>query len=326
MESKYLVSVIIPVHNTELYLKKCVESVRNQTLKEIEIILVDNLSTDKSSELCDEYAALDERIKVLHLPVADVSMARNEGIKMASAPFLGFIDSDDFIKPTMYSDMLNEMSDNSVGVVYCNYCLAYEDNHVESVYSDTGSICVRSSKDVQRDIINEKVSSSPCTKLFRKDLYKFHTFPTGVFFEDHATIYRWMGECDKIVWIDKSYYFYYQRSNSTCHTINAMKRYHYFLAEYARLEYVREKHLFEGQELYDATDLIVENSLWHLNLFLGNSESKLYPDYMKDMRKKIKAWLFLSKDDLTYRNYKRIRKIVYFWWLYCRIHSSKKHE
>ena len=97
MENNYLISVIVPVHNTVNYLRKCIESIRNQSLENIEIILVDNLSTDGSSEVCDEYASMDTRVKVIHLSVANASVARNAGIDMASAPYIGFIDSDDYI-------------------------------------------------------------------------------------------------------------------------------------------------------------------------------------------------------------------------------------
>ena len=90
MENSYLVSVVIPVHNTAPYLHKCVESVRNQSLKEIEIILVENMSTDNSAEICDEYAKMDSRIKVLHLSVAGLCVARNAGIDVATAPYIGF--------------------------------------------------------------------------------------------------------------------------------------------------------------------------------------------------------------------------------------------
>ena len=106
MESQYSVSVIIPVHNTAPYLRRCIESVRNQTLKDIEIILVDNLSTDDSPSICDEYANIDSRVRVLHLDEAGLSIARNAGIEIATAPYIGFIDSDDYIEPTMYENML----------------------------------------------------------------------------------------------------------------------------------------------------------------------------------------------------------------------------
>ena len=110
MESNYLVSVIIPVHNTAPYLHKCVESVRNQSLKEIEIILVENMSIDNSAEICDEYAKIDSRIKVIHLPIAGLCIARNAGIDAATAPYIGFVDSDDYVKQNYISTYANEIN------------------------------------------------------------------------------------------------------------------------------------------------------------------------------------------------------------------------
>lgn len=110
MENNYLISVIVPVHNTVNYLRKCIESIRNQSLENIEIILVDNLSTDGSSEVCDEYASMDTRVKVIHLSVANASVARNAGIDVASAPYIGFIDSDDYIDANMYEELLAAIS------------------------------------------------------------------------------------------------------------------------------------------------------------------------------------------------------------------------
>lgn len=105
-ECQYRVSVIIPVHNTAPYLKRCIESVRSQLLKDIEIILVDNKSEDTSSDICDEYGRIDNRIKVIHLLEAGASIARNAGLKIASAPYIGFVDSDDCINERMYMDLL----------------------------------------------------------------------------------------------------------------------------------------------------------------------------------------------------------------------------
>ena len=96
------VSVIVPVHNTAPWLDRCVESVRAQTLRDIEIILVENRSTDASPELCDAYPAADARIRVLHLAEAGLSRARNAGLAVATAPYVGFVDSDDYIEPDMF--------------------------------------------------------------------------------------------------------------------------------------------------------------------------------------------------------------------------------
>ena len=109
VENKCLVSIIVPVHNTADYLHKCIESLRSQTLQQIEIILVDNLSVDGSSEICDEYAKIDKRIKVLHLSIAGLSIARNAGMRIASAPYIGFVDSDDYVEPAMFEKMLDAM-------------------------------------------------------------------------------------------------------------------------------------------------------------------------------------------------------------------------
>ena len=323
-ESKYLISVIIPVHNTAAYLKRCVESVRSQTLEKIEIILVDNLSVDDSPRLCDEYALIDERIKVLHLSEAGLSIARNAGIEVATAPYIGFVDSDDYIEPSMYADMLDAMQHNSVSVAYCNYCLEYDGGRKKQVYPDEGGLHIRSSKDVQRDIICEKVSSSACTKLFERSFFTSYRFPVGVFFEDHATIYYWLESCDKIAWIDQSYYHYIQRSDSICHTIGAEKNYHFFLAEYPRLDYVRKNLLCDGQDPDRMINLIVRNCLGFFNDFLKSPDAKLYPTYMKDMKRKLANWLDLSSDELDPKYYKRLRKIAHFWWLYYWTHSSKK--
>lgn len=323
MKSQYLASVIIPVHNTAQYLRRCIESVRNQTLSNIEIILVDNLSVDDSPFICDEYAQKDARIKVLHLNEAGLSIARNAGIEIATAPYIGFIDSDDYIEPTMYEDMLSAMKEYNIGVAYCNFCFEYEDGRIEHIYSDTNQIYIRSNRDVQRDIIFEKVSSSSCTKIFDRRFFESHRFPVGMFFEDHATIYRWIDAYDKILWIDRSYYHYLQRGDSICHTIDSLKRYHYFLAEYERLEFVETNSIFGMDQLFKARNFIIRNCILHLNEYIKEGGIiRAFSSQVVEMRKKMKKWLRYSKSDLTKKNYKRIKKISYFWLLYYITHRS----
>ena len=113
-----MVSIIVPVHNTADYLHKCIESLRSQTLQQVEIILVDNLSVDGSSEICDEYAKTDKRIKVLHLSIAGLSIARNAGMRIASAPYIGFVDSDDYVEPAMF-----EKNVRCNGTKWCGNCI-----------------------------------------------------------------------------------------------------------------------------------------------------------------------------------------------------------
>lgn len=321
-----LVSIIIPVHNTVSYLKRCVESVRNQSLENIEIILVDNLSTDGSSELCDEYAQIDSRIKVLHLSQSGPSIARNAGIEVASAPFIGFVDSDDHIAPTMYCELYDALSASKAGVAYCNFCYEYEDTHCEHPYQNSGNTFLRSTDDVLREIMLGVVSSSACTKLFRRELFDSLRFPEGVFFEDHLITHQWIAMCHQVVWVDKMFYFYYQRATSTCHNIDPIKRYHYFLADYARLAFIKERSLFSGEGLFEANSLIVRNCLMHFREVLLMVELQYFHEPINEMRIKIKELASFSKQEIQGKLYSRIRKISYFWFVYYFFHFSFKRK
>ena len=176
MNSLYSVSVIIPVHNTAPYLERCVESVRNQTLKNIEIILVENKSQDNSPVLCDEYARRDPRIKVLHLSIAGLSIARNAGLKIASALYVGFIDSDDHISSTMYEEMVGALVRNQADMTYCNFCYEYPDMHTDSPYPNSGEVHLCSQREVLKEMMQEKMSCSACTKLFKRELFDSFLF------------------------------------------------------------------------------------------------------------------------------------------------------
>lgn len=315
-EYQYRVSVIIPVHNTASYLKRCVESVRNQLLKDIEIILVDNKSEDESPLLCDEYAKIDTRIKVLHLSEAGLSIARNAGIKVASAPYVGFIDSDDRINERMYMDLLHGIEAYHADVSYCNFCYEFEDGRIEHVYPNSGSIVERMSKEVVEDIISEKISSSSCTKLFKKDMFDSLLFPEGFFWEDHAIIYRLIAQSNKVVWVDRDYYFYLQREGSICHTIDLVKQYHFFLAEYPRLEFVKKNNLFTEEERTKIIFQIVQTCFCRFTDFMKDAKLIKNRKQIKDMRTKMKQWLYLSPDEIDGWVYRRVKKITNSW-LYC---------
>ncbi|MDD3036339.1 glycosyltransferase family 2 protein [Bacteroides sp.] len=310
---QYVVSIIIPVHNTAPYLKRCVESVRHQLLKDIEIILVDNKSEDMSPAMCDEYAKIDSRIKVLHLSEAGLSIARNAGIKVATAPYVGFVDSDDYIDERMYLDLLCGIETYHADVAYCTFCYEYTDGRIEHLYTNSGNIIERTSKEVVEDIISEKISSSSCTKLFKKELFDFLLFPEGVFWEDHAMIYQLIAQCNKVVWVDRDYYFYLQREGSICHTVDKVKQYHFFLAEYPRLEFIKKNGLFAGEERAKVVHQIVQTCFCRFTDFM--KDAKLIGDRkaIKDMRTKMKRWLDLSSDEIDRWVYRRVRKITYMW-------------
>lgn len=142
MDKKPMVSVIVPIYNVEAYLKRCVDSILNQTYKNLEIILVDDGSPDKCPEICDEYAKSDKRIKVIHKQNAGVSAARNDGLAIAQGDLIGFVDPDDCIHPSMYEEMVNYLVSQDCDLVSCGFSEFSEDDihsdiDLSSYYKET---------------------------------------------------------------------------------------------------------------------------------------------------------------------------------------------
>ena len=127
------VSVIVPVYNSEKYLNRCVDSILNQTYRSIELILVDDGSPDNSGRICDEYAEKDSRVRVIHKANAGVSAARNSGLEVASGDYATFVDSDDYIEPDMYSDMMEKVNQYNCDVVMCDCVKDFPDR--SEIYS-----------------------------------------------------------------------------------------------------------------------------------------------------------------------------------------------
>ena len=326
MENNYLISVIIPVHNTAGYLRKCVESVRNQSLKSIEIILVENLSSDNSAEICDEYVRLDKRIRVLHLQEAGLSIARNAGLKIAYAPYVGFIDSDDFVEPTMFQEMLDALVNYEADFVYCNYVFDYEGKESIYPFRDSGLVEIYPLRDFLRDMMWEKISCSFCTKLFRKDFFDTHEFPVGRLYEDRLVMHEWVLACNRIVWLDKSFYHYVERFDSICHTIVPINRYHFFLSQYERLEFINQHSLFEGKELYDVRTMIIRICLSIFKEIMLRVKPSDFREPFEDMRQKFKKILSLKEGEIDVRCRKRMKGIVYNWPIYNLIHFAFKRK
>ena len=324
MESNYLVSVIIPVHNTAPYLHKCVESVRNQSLKEIEIILVENMSIDNSAEICDEYAKIDSRIKVIHLPIAGLCIARNAGIDAATAPYIGFVDSDDYIGTDMFKDLVEAMTENDADLTFCNYCYEYEDGHIELLAPNSGNniLCVK--EELLRDFMWERKSCAVWIRLFKRELFTSLRFPEGFVYEDRRNMPRWIMMCDRIVWVDKTYYYYVERANSICHTISPENRYHYILSCFIWLDFIHEQALFSGRELVDVQTVILRNALMQFKQALQRVRPKNFKNEIDEIRKGFKHLLTFPKNEFDVRVYKRIRNIAYYWPIYYCVHFAFK--
>jgi len=209
-DTNALISVIIPVYNVEQYLRQCIDSVINQTYKNLEIILIDDASTDNCGKICDEYALKNNRIIVIHKQNEGVSSARNVGLKIAKGDYIGFVDSDDYIEPDMYEELYNTAMKTNTKLVVCNYLRGNQNNWI-----------------VNGDFPNKHILTIPetysylykCenvyTKLFNKDIIKNIFFDENIAFgEDRLFYMEAYKRVDKVGCLPSAKYYYRKTINS----------------------------------------------------------------------------------------------------------------
>lgn len=211
-----LISVIVPVYNSELYLERCVDSIISQTYQKLEIILVDDGSTDSSGEICDAYGKEDIRVKVVHKENGGAATSRNRGLEIAGGQYIGFVDSDDYIAIDMYESMYKYLNEDT-DIVTCGRSLVYPP---KSSGLKRNIFCAIQATKYNRDqAICELLKGTVfaygvCEKLYRKELFNNITFPNGKSSEDLPVTYSLFKKCRNIVNIGEAKYFVFQRSNS----------------------------------------------------------------------------------------------------------------
>ena len=218
------VSVIVPVYNVKEYLRACVDSIIAQTYKDLEIILVDDGSTDGSGDICDLYAELDDRVIVRHKDNGGLSSARNAGIEISSGEYLAFVDSDDQVHPQFIETLYFVCEKKICPVAICKICTAAEWNAIAS--REELSVNVKTSKEVinafyGKDHIRITVAWN---KLYRRDIIGEIRFPEGKIHEDEYTTVKYLYRAGQIAWIDEGLYCYTQRENSITNQEFSMKR------------------------------------------------------------------------------------------------------
>ena len=216
------VSVIIPVYNTEKYLRRCMESLVNQTLKEVEILLVDDGSTDNSLSIMLEYEnRYPEKVKVYTKENGGQATARNLGIQRSRGKYIGFVDSDDYVDVVMYETMYRVAEENQCDMVECHYRYLCEEGKRTKEYRARGYI--RQYKNQRDMFINAQVS--PCNKLFRREvlMHEGVDFPEGFIYEDTAFYIKSIPFIKKEIHINEHFYYYFLRGGSTMNANRSRK-------------------------------------------------------------------------------------------------------
>lgn len=200
------ISIIVPVYNVESYLRKCVDSILAQSFQDYELILVDDGSTDRSPVICDEYGATDKRIKVVHKKNGGLSDARNVGIRLATAPFLGFIDSDDYIAEDMYKQLYFDIIDGHADLAICGIYDVYAGRSPRKLPVIKG---VFSPEQALKMILDAKlISVHAVNKLYKKQLFSKVRYPVDSITEDAAVIIPILRACDKVAVNTRQQYYY----------------------------------------------------------------------------------------------------------------------
>ena len=218
---KALISVIIPVYNVAPYLRRCVESVLCQTHRRLQVILVDDGSTDGSGILCDDIATQDERVEVIHQPNSGVSAARNAGMSVARGEYIGFVDSDDYLMPDMYSYLLSGINKYHSQISVCDFFVR-QGSWNPSVGPVAGSeapagywpahgngLMVLNSSDAIALLIADSILQNYLwDKLYQASLWDDISFPDGRVFEDVSTIYKVICRAERIAMLPEAKYVY----------------------------------------------------------------------------------------------------------------------
>ena len=217
MNSQPLITVIVPVYNIMEYLPRCVHSITAQTFKNLQIILVDDGSTDGTADLCDKLASEDSRIKVYHKENGGSSSARNMGLKHAEGAYVGFIDSDDYIEPGMYEKLLAGIEKSGAYIAQVGRDeIDEEGNRLPDICIPPEKAKLYSNVEFLRELLLHKGDCSFCTKLFRRELFEEREFPIGKLNEDFRLLVHMLTEGEGILSLpDRCYHvFYRQGSNS----------------------------------------------------------------------------------------------------------------
>lgn len=233
-DQHFMISIIVPVYNVEPYLRQCLDSIVGQTYQDLEILIVDDGSTDGSGNICDEYREKDDRIKVFHTDNRGLSAARNLGLDEATGEYIGFVDSDDWIELDLYEMLLKGIEDADIAV--CGY--SWEGTSTRNKPYIIDSLITYNTREALVALINEKINTNVWNKIYRTFLFQSIRFPEGHNYEDAETICFITALAGKTILIPKMAYHRRFREDSitSTHTANNLidcaemniLRYYYF--------------------------------------------------------------------------------------------------
>jgi glycosyltransferase involved in cell wall biosynthesis len=268
-----MISIIVPVYRVEPYLRQCLDSILNQTYRDIEVLLIDDGSPDKCGRICKEYADIDERIRLFHTDNKGLSSARNLGLQEARGEYIGFVDSDDWLEPKMYSILLQQLETTEADISACGVRCEYLNSHND--YSIVNGFYT--GKNAIRVFVCE-LSNGVWNKLYKKKCWAGICFPENHTYEEIATLYKVMLKANSLSCIPLPLYHYRMRKGSIVHTKSNQNIIDHWTAVYHRYLYLSSlQFLKNDHELIDCLEKQVASAaiktwVWTLRISKGQRD------------------------------------------------------
>lgn len=302
------VSVIIPVYKVEKYLKRCIESVVNQSYKNIEIILVNDGSPDKCGEICDAYAKIDSRIKVIHKENGGLSSARNAGLDIASGEYIMFVDSDDWIEEDSL-EKLDKYMDMNYDIINFKFGFVKEDSkNIIELQSDLKESYECDLTSYIDKLFMGELSFFIWNKLYKKDLFNDVRFPEGRNYEDMATIYKLYFKASKIIVTDYTLYNYWLGNSTSITSNSTIKNMTDYLVSTKEIYEVNKNYLQINKR--DFSGVATWYKMMLIQLLINYTKSTYKDD---DLKREILSELKSSKARISavYKQGKIIKYVLY---------------
>jgi len=290
------ISIIVPVYKVEPYLRKCLDSIVNQTYRNLQIILVDDGSTDNCGKICDEYAAEDSRVEVVHQENGGVSAARNAGLALVTGDYIGWVDSDDWIEPDMYEYLLEHALQYHADIVVCGRVEHYRD---KTLFKGWPQIEVLNTEVALRLLLkNDVMQNYLWDKLWKRELFENAIFPTGKTFEDIAVMHKLFAKSDIVVCLPDAKYNYLQRNGSIIDDQKIGNKINYYWAAKKRYDEMKEDWP-QFERLLAAQCAASAISLWGVYCANSPEERHRYTKQLQEIAAFCRQYYMVALQEMT---------------------------
>ena len=277
--------MLVPAYNVEKYISRCLDSILSQTYKNLEVILIDDGSTDSTGRICDDYARRDERVRVIHQENQGLAEVRNVGIREAKGEWIQFVDSDDWIEPVTIETCFNYAHEYNADIVSFQYVHETENGKIYSAVKEhKPPEIMTAEKALSVILIPQFIDVAPWNKLVKKECCHGVVYPEGKFYEDTYVTYKVIANAKRVLYITNEFYHYFRRKDSTMGC--RFDERNYDLADAAQKCY--EGALSHGASDEDGS---LSSGLWFMKIVVANTmikAGKVNPEYVSEVQSEIK--------------------------------------